>query len=173
MRAARYKTIDSRKLKEFLENQELLRRTYQSTECRERVKRALRGKIREHRIQQAESGYRVYYKKMGEEKWRGPGVIIGRDGKTVVVKHGGLLMSVSKIHITKIQDYGGEKSEREEAERERSWIGLEDVNEEDSENGEKVICGGNGEEEVRRDEAMHARNTHRRLRKGDRYKIKG
>ena len=43
---------------------------------------------------------------------------------------------------------------------------------EDSESGEEVTCGGNGEGEVRRDEAMHARSTHRRVRNGDRYKIK-
>ena len=42
-------------------------------------------------------------------------MIIGRDGKTVVVKHGELLRNVSKIYITRIQDYRGEESEREEA----------------------------------------------------------
>ena len=43
---------------------------------------------------------RVYYKKKWEEKWKGPGMVIGRDGKTVVVKHGGLLRNLSKIPIT-------------------------------------------------------------------------
>ena len=56
-------------------------------------------------------------KKIGEEKWRGPGVVIGRDGKMVVVKHGGLLRNVTKVHITRIQGLlGEEEGEMEEDE---------------------------------------------------------
>ena len=66
-----------------------------------------------------------------------------------MAKHGRLLRNVSRIHVTRVQDYGGEESEKEEAERERSRIGPEDVSkEEDSESGEEeVTCGGNGDEE--------------------------
>ena len=100
-------------------------------------------------------------------------MIIGRDRKTVVVKHGGLLRNVLKIYITQIQDYCVEEYEKEEAERERNLIRSEEDSEgEDSESGEEVIYGGNGEEEVRGGNAMYTRNTNRRVRKGDRYKIK-
>ena len=33
-------------------------------------------------------GEKVYYKKDKEDKWRGPAKVIGKDGKTVVVKQG-------------------------------------------------------------------------------------
>ena len=36
----------------------------------------------------AKNSDKVYYKKMGKEKWRGPGVVIGWDGKIIVIKHG-------------------------------------------------------------------------------------
>ena len=92
-------------------------------------------------------------------------MIIGRDGKTAVVKHGGLLRNLSKIHRTRIQDYGGEESEREEGKSERSRIKPEDVGEgEDTESGEEVICGEGSEEEVRRDEASHERNKEKTCR---------
>ena len=39
------------------------------------------------------------------------GVVIGKDGKTVVIKHSGLLRNVTKIHITRIQR---ERSNRNE-----------------------------------------------------------
>ena len=45
-------------------------------------------------------------------------MVIGRDGKTVVVKHGGLLRTVTNIHITRIQSYGKAEEEREKAESE-------------------------------------------------------
>ena len=35
--------------------------------------------------------------------------MIGRDGKTVVIKHGGLLRNMTKIHITRIQGLQGER----------------------------------------------------------------
>ena len=52
--------------------------------------RALQGKIREHEIDLANNGDKFYYKK-AEDKWRVPEEVIGRDGKTVVIKYGGLL----------------------------------------------------------------------------------
>ena len=48
--------------------------------------RALRGRIREREIDLTNNGDKVYYKKPGEDKWRGPGVVIRRDGKTVMIK---------------------------------------------------------------------------------------
>jgi hypothetical protein len=50
-------------------------------------------------------GDMVLYKKDGEHEWRGPAKVIGRDGKTVVIKHGGDVRSVNRVHITKIQNY--------------------------------------------------------------------
>ena len=48
--------IESRKLKELLENQELVKRTYQSTECKGLIMRALKEKIIEYAIEWAKNG---------------------------------------------------------------------------------------------------------------------
>ena len=93
-----------------------------SVECRERIKRALCNKIREHGVELAKNGVKVYYKKMGEEKWRCPGVVIGRNGKTVMIKHGGLLRNVTKIHITRIQSGTEDTPEKEEVEEKRDVV---------------------------------------------------
>ena len=61
--------------------------------------RAPQGRIKEDEIDLANNGDKVYYKKAGEDKWRGPGVVIRRDG---------LLRNVTKIHITRIQKLQGE-----------------------------------------------------------------
>ena len=61
--------IEKRKLKELLETQEWVRNTYQSQECKEWIMRALKGKIREHEIVLG-TMERVYYKKVGEDKFR-------------------------------------------------------------------------------------------------------
>ena len=55
-------------MKELTETQELVRNTYQSQECKERVMRALHGKIRENEVELVNNGDKIYYKKLGEEK---------------------------------------------------------------------------------------------------------
>ena len=41
----------------------------------------------------------VVYKRQGEDKWRGPGNVIGRDGKQVLVRHGGIYVRVHACHL--------------------------------------------------------------------------
>ena len=62
--------VDSRKLKELLENQELIQKKYKSVEGRERIKRALRNKIREQGVELAKNGDKVYYKKWRRKRER-------------------------------------------------------------------------------------------------------
>ena len=76
------------------------------------------GKIREHEIELANKGGKVYYKKVGEEKWKGPRVVIGKDGKTVVIKHDSSLRNVTKIQITGIQGLPRDRSDRNEEDEE-------------------------------------------------------
>ena len=44
-------------------------------------------------------GDSIYYKRVGEDMWCGPGKVIGRDGK-VLVKHGGYYV---KVHTCRLQ----------------------------------------------------------------------
>ena len=39
-------------------------------------------------------GDKVYYKRPDNEEWKGPGRIIGQDGKIVFVRHGGVVVRV-------------------------------------------------------------------------------
>src|SRR5215469_2167566 len=110
--------IEGDKLRELMIIQEKVRENYLNNESREKIKRALKGKIREHKIEEAIVGDKIFYKKEGEDKWRGPGKVIGTDGKTVMVKQGALLRNVSKVHITKINKESL-KEEEEESQEEK------------------------------------------------------
>ena len=49
----------------------------------------------------------MFYKRNGCNIWRGPGIVIGRDGKQVIVKHGG---SMVRVHICRLNSSGVERS---------------------------------------------------------------
>ena len=136
--------IDRAKLMEL---QMLVKDKVQEKECRDRIRRALKGKIRVHRIEEAQVGDKVFYKKKGEEKWRGPGRIIGRDGKVVMIKQGALIREVNKIHITKLQK-AGEKME----EKEKKRGAMEERDEEKEEKGEEDSDEEEEEEEIEEEE---------------------
>ena len=78
------------------------RRAYIQTESSERIRRALRTKVRA-----AEDifkiGDRVYYKREGKEGWLGPATVVFQDGKVVFVRHGGIFVRVSPNRLNKIQ----------------------------------------------------------------------
>src|SRR5215469_10784701 len=106
-----------------------------------RIKRALKGKIKIHNVEEAQLGDSVFYKREKEEKWRGPGKVIGIDGKTEVIKHGSLLRNVNRIHITRIRKCSedeleeisstGESEETRDDEEEEQVANDEDYEEEE------------------------------------------
>ena len=44
----------------------------------------------------------MFYKINNEQRWHGPGQVIGRDGKQVLVKHGGTFVRVHSTRLSKI-----------------------------------------------------------------------
>lgn len=68
------------------------RRAFIQSEADERIRRALRGKVRaaEHIF---ENGDRVFYKREDHERWLGPGKVVFQDGKVIFVRHGGTFCS--------------------------------------------------------------------------------
>ena len=80
-------------------------------------------------------GDKVYYKKEKEKMWRGPAIVIGRDGKNVIVKHGGLLREVLRVHVTKFVEEGGQ-GEEEEGDTEE--ISGESKNEDEEDNAVRM-----------------------------------
>ena len=62
------------------------RKAFIQTEADERIKRALRNKVRASE-QEFENGDRVFYKRERKERWLGPGQVVFQDRKVVFVRH--------------------------------------------------------------------------------------
>ena len=46
----------------------------------------------------------VSYKRENSNKWKGPGFVIGQDGKIIFVRHGSIYVRVSANRIMKLND---------------------------------------------------------------------
>ena len=60
-----------------------------SRQSSEKIRRALRSKIRVS-SEKFKPGDKVYYKREVSNKWKGPGIVIGQDGKVVFIRHGSI-----------------------------------------------------------------------------------
>ena len=90
----------SKKLIENLTMMHATRQAFMKAENCERLKRALRAKIRTSSTVY-EHGDIVYYKREGEEEFRGPAKTMFQDGKVVFVRHGGYAVKVSVNRLIK------------------------------------------------------------------------
>ena len=79
------------------------RKAYIQSESDERIRRALRGKIRASE-QIFNHGDSVFYKREGKDRWLGPGKVVFQDGKVIFVRHGGVFVRVSPNRLTKTKD---------------------------------------------------------------------
>ena len=71
-----------------------------------------------HRVRPATSlvyktGDVVSYKRNESSKWKGPGIVTGRDNHQVFVKHGGTYLRVNLCHLRPSTDTGLERSNEE------------------------------------------------------------
>ena len=73
------------------------RSAFVQAESSERVKHALRHNVRESN-HELKNGQEVLYQR--DNQWKGPGKIIGIDGKVVIIRHGGY---ICKVHTSKIR----------------------------------------------------------------------
>ena len=80
------------------------REAFTESESSEKLKRALRRKTRTASSRDFANGDSVYYKRNDNNEWRGPGRIIGVDGKVILVRHGGKVVSVAPCSIRKVND---------------------------------------------------------------------
>ena len=79
-----------------------MRKAYIETEACERIRRALRTKVRAAE-QVFENGDKVYYKREGRDRWLGPGKVVFQDGKVIFVRHGGVFVRVSPNRLIKAE----------------------------------------------------------------------
>ncbi|KAG1681910.1 Retrovirus-related Pol polyprotein from transposon RE2 [Nymphon striatum] len=83
------------------------RRAFIQAESSERIRRALRHKIRASGVCY-QHGDRVYYKRDDDNRWKGPGTVLGQDGKVVFVRHGSIYV---RVHPCRLIRCGTEFSE--------------------------------------------------------------
>ena len=93
-------TTTSGVLAKHLNSLHAARRAFIQSETDERIRRALRSKMRASE-QVFENGERVYYKREGQEKWLGPGKVVFQDGRVIFVRHGGTFVRVSPNRLLK------------------------------------------------------------------------
>ena len=89
------------------------RRAYIQTETDERIRRALRGKVRAAEETYV-NGDAVYYKREGKERWLGPATVVFQDGRVVFVRHGGIFVRVSPNRLRHISVKFGENRKKTE-----------------------------------------------------------
>ena len=77
------------------------RQEFMKAEACERIKRALKHKVRDTPLADLKNGDEVYYKRNDSHLWHGPAIVIGRDGKQILVRHGGQLYRVHACRLTK------------------------------------------------------------------------
>ncbi len=78
------------------------RKAFIEAESSERIRRALRKQTRS--FDNFVTGDKVYYKRVDNKEWKGPGVVIGQDGVVIFVRHGGSYVRVHKCRLSKVLD---------------------------------------------------------------------
>ena len=85
---------------ENLNAMHLARKAFIEQESCERLRRALNRKTRTYSNNVFCQGDKVYYWRNNQSECHGPGVVIGKDGQQVLVKHGGVYI---RVHPCRIQ----------------------------------------------------------------------
>lgn len=93
-------TTSSETFGKHLNLMQATRQAYIEAENSERIKRALRHRIRSSQ-ETFEAGDQVYYKRDDDERWLGPGKVMFQDGKVVFVRHGSVYKRVSVNRLIK------------------------------------------------------------------------
>jgi hypothetical protein len=77
------------------------REAFIQSESSERIRKALRHNIRTYANEVYENGDKVFYRRKNYKGWKGPGTVIGRDGQTVLIKHGSTYCRVHPCQMMK------------------------------------------------------------------------
>ena len=68
----------------------------------EKIRKALRSKVRSYAEEEYVSGQKVYYKRQNTKGWRGPAVVLGSEGKFVLIRHGGAFHRMHPCQLMKV-----------------------------------------------------------------------
>ncbi|KAK3894785.1 hypothetical protein Pcinc_001507 [Petrolisthes cinctipes] len=81
------------------------REEFIKADANERIRRALSQNIRKTEDENVDIGNYVYYKRGGEDRWRGLARVIGKDGKINILRHGGQIV---RAHICRVKGLGNQ-----------------------------------------------------------------
>ena len=76
------------------------RKVFTEAESNEKLRRALKSKARVTTGLMYDPGDLVYYKRKDSNEWKGPGKVIGKERKQILVKHGGYY---ARVHPCRLQ----------------------------------------------------------------------
>ena len=80
------------------------RQAFTHAESSERLRRALRSNVRTYTENEINIGESVYYKRKDSDRWRGPAKVIGHDGKNLILKYGGIVITVHLCRVVTVHD---------------------------------------------------------------------
>ena len=78
------------------------RKNYMAAEASEKIRKALRHKVRSYADIAYEKGDKVYYRRKNYKGWKGPAIVLGQEGQLVLVRHGGAFYRVHSCHLLKL-----------------------------------------------------------------------
>lgn len=91
------------------------RKAFIQAETSEKIRRALRHQVRPSG-RNHDQGELVYFKRDDDKEWKGPGTVIGQDGKVVILRNGSSVVRVHSSRVTEVsqvQNMGKEKGREE------------------------------------------------------------
>ena len=77
------------------------RKAFVSAQASEKIRRALKENVSQSR-KIFTDGDKVYFKRPDRKEWSGPATVIGKDGKTVILKYGAHIVRCHEIHVQEI-----------------------------------------------------------------------
>ena len=80
------------------------RSAFIESERSERLRQALQNNIRTYIDTPILTGDKVYYKRLDARRWRGPAIVLGKDGQQVLLKHGGYYIRVHPCRLRLVQE---------------------------------------------------------------------
>ena len=89
------------------------RKAYIASESCEKLRRAMKHRVRPATSLVYQTGDVVFYKRNESSKWKGPGIVTGRDNHQVFVKHGGTYVRVDPCDLRRSTDTSLERSNEE------------------------------------------------------------
>ena len=92
------------------------RENFIKAESSERIQRALRHKVRSYSDEIFENGDQVYYRWKETKGWRGPGIVLGKEGQYVLIRHASAYYHIHPCQLMKTNAQNGKDIEFDESE---------------------------------------------------------